>query len=124
MLPPVEVTPPLSKAFRYSRATDLRCSSVMTSCDSAISLPSCSRGELLQHGIGPKRLSRERREPRGPLLGPLLHGEQALEQVLAVRGERVPGVVTVHDLSLAQLGEPVGQHAGRQPPAAGLQVAE
>src|ERR1700761_1344101 len=40
MLPPVEVTPPLSNAFRYSRATDLRCSSVMRSCDSAMRLPS------------------------------------------------------------------------------------
>src|SRR5687768_9539444 len=29
MLPPSEVTPPWSKAFRYSSATDLRCSSVM-----------------------------------------------------------------------------------------------
>src|SRR3954469_6176194 len=29
MLPPVEVVPALSKALRYSRATDLRCSSVM-----------------------------------------------------------------------------------------------
>src|SRR6476620_10026699 len=29
MLPPVDVTPPLSNAFRYSSATDLRCSSVM-----------------------------------------------------------------------------------------------
>src|SRR4249920_2087455 len=29
MLAPLEVTPLLSKAFRYSRATDLRCSSVM-----------------------------------------------------------------------------------------------
>ena len=31
MLSPVEVTPPLSNAFKYSRATDLRCSSVMVS---------------------------------------------------------------------------------------------
>src|SRR3954447_21681833 len=31
MLPPVDVTPPLSNAFRYSSATDLRCSSVMVS---------------------------------------------------------------------------------------------
>src|SRR5215217_6189363 len=29
MLSPVEVTPPLSKALRYSSATDLRCSSVI-----------------------------------------------------------------------------------------------
>src|SRR5436309_879531 len=29
MLPPVDVTPPLSNALRYSRATDLRCSSVI-----------------------------------------------------------------------------------------------
>src|SRR3954447_26265717 len=29
MLPPVLVTPPWSKALRYSSATDLRCSSVM-----------------------------------------------------------------------------------------------
>src|SRR4051812_45254559 len=29
MLPPVEVVPALSKALRYSRATDLRCSSVI-----------------------------------------------------------------------------------------------
>src|SRR3954451_14987156 len=31
MLSPVDVTPPLSNAFRYSSATDLRCSSVMVS---------------------------------------------------------------------------------------------
>src|SRR3982074_1314840 len=29
MLAPVDVVPPLSKALRYSRATDLRCSSVI-----------------------------------------------------------------------------------------------
>src|SRR5260370_13804892 len=29
MLPPVDVIPALSSALRYSRATDLRCSSVM-----------------------------------------------------------------------------------------------
>src|SRR4051812_23909349 len=29
MLPPVGVVPPLSRALRYSRATDLRCSSVI-----------------------------------------------------------------------------------------------
>src|SRR5438045_1840796 len=37
MLPPVEVTPPASKAFRYSRATDLRCSSVMDCVETAMS---------------------------------------------------------------------------------------
>src|SRR6516164_1732494 len=39
MFPPLEVTPPWSKADRYSRATDLRCSSVMTlrSRDMAVS---------------------------------------------------------------------------------------
>src|SRR6185436_4888550 len=31
MLPPLDVTPLLSNAFRYSSATDLRCSSVITS---------------------------------------------------------------------------------------------
>src|SRR6266511_405514 len=31
MLPPVDVTPPLSNALRYSSATDLRCSSVIVS---------------------------------------------------------------------------------------------
>src|SRR6478609_4134681 len=35
MLPPVDVTPPLSKAFRYSSATDLRCSSVIVCCATA-----------------------------------------------------------------------------------------
>ncbi|HEY6511938.1 MAG TPA: hypothetical protein VI032_08170 [Burkholderiaceae bacterium] len=34
--PPLEVTPPLSNAFRYSIATDLRCSSVMVCLASAI----------------------------------------------------------------------------------------
>src|SRR6266545_7112282 len=31
MLPPVDVSPPLSNALRYSMATDLRCSSVIVS---------------------------------------------------------------------------------------------
>src|SRR5580693_9315586 len=65
MLAPVEVTPPLSNAFRYSRATDLRCSSVMSSRDSAMSLPSrvrrrtasaCNRAEVTV-----KRVQRARR---------------------------------------------------------------
>src|SRR4249919_692919 len=34
--PPVDVTPPLSNAFRYSIATDLRCSSVMVCLVSAM----------------------------------------------------------------------------------------
>ncbi len=33
---PVLVTPPLSNAFRYSKATDLRCSSVIVWVVSAI----------------------------------------------------------------------------------------
>src|SRR5438067_12247687 len=37
MLAPVEVTPRLSKAFRYSKATDLRCSSVIVCFATAIS---------------------------------------------------------------------------------------
>src|SRR3954453_8909589 len=36
MLPPVLVTPALSKALRYSSATDLRCSSVMVRVATAI----------------------------------------------------------------------------------------
>src|SRR3989442_15365653 len=39
MLPPVDVVPPLSKAFRYSSATDLRCSSVMVWVVIAMSAP-------------------------------------------------------------------------------------
>src|SRR5262245_8588661 len=38
MLAPDEVTPRLSKAFRYSKATDLRCSSVIVCFVRAISL--------------------------------------------------------------------------------------
>src|SRR4051812_34998119 len=49
MLPPVEVVPALSKALRYSRATDLRCSG-SSSCNAcsataggtSMSLPACS----------------------------------------------------------------------------------
>src|SRR5512144_3373363 len=36
MLSPLDVTPPLSKAFRYSMATDLRCSSVIVCVVSAM----------------------------------------------------------------------------------------
>src|SRR6516164_5106898 len=43
MLPPSEVVPPLSKALRYSMATDLRCSSVMVCLLSAMALPSLLR---------------------------------------------------------------------------------
>src|SRR3989454_7170475 len=39
MPPPVDVVPPLSKAFRYSSATDLRCSSVMVCVVIAMSAP-------------------------------------------------------------------------------------
>ncbi len=39
MLPPVEVVPPLSNALRYSIATDLRCSSVITLVVSATVVP-------------------------------------------------------------------------------------
>src|SRR5436309_1656006 len=35
MLPPLDVLPPLSNAFRYSSATDLRCSSVIVSFEIA-----------------------------------------------------------------------------------------
>src|SRR5262249_1018663 len=41
MLAPVEVTPRLSKAFRYSKATDLRCSSVIICFVMAICLGIC-----------------------------------------------------------------------------------
>src|SRR3954447_21879242 len=44
MLPPVDVTPPLSKAFRYSRATDLRCSSGMVRLVIALSSPPSASG--------------------------------------------------------------------------------
>jgi hypothetical protein len=36
MLPPVDVTPLLSNALRYSSATDFRCSSVIVSLLTAI----------------------------------------------------------------------------------------
>src|SRR3954452_15773156 len=39
MLPPDDVTPALSNALRYSRATDLRCSSVMTCVERAMCAP-------------------------------------------------------------------------------------
>src|SRR4029077_9495046 len=39
MLPPLDVTPPLSKALRYSSATDFRCSSVMVWVLTAIPIP-------------------------------------------------------------------------------------
>ena len=42
MLSPVDVTPPLSNALRYSSATDLRCSSVITLVVSTGSVPFCA----------------------------------------------------------------------------------
>src|SRR3954466_12020040 len=54
MLPPVLVTPALSKALRYSSATDLRCSSVMVCLATAIGGTLSGRGDeggLL--GVGP-----------------------------------------------------------------------
>src|SRR3954462_6199931 len=39
MLSPVEVTPPLSNALRYSSATDLRCSSVIVCVLTATAAP-------------------------------------------------------------------------------------
>src|SRR4051812_6114895 len=45
MLPPVLVTPALSKALRYSSATDLRCSSVMVCVATAIGGTLSGRGD-------------------------------------------------------------------------------
>src|SRR2546421_608227 len=54
MLPPVEVTPPLSNAFRYSSATDLRCSPVIVCVVRAMGAATSSRegnrgAVILQH---------------------------------------------------------------------------
>src|SRR3954447_7776089 len=48
MLPPVDVTPALSNALRYSSATDLRCSSVIVSVLTAMVSPLSGRGD----GVG------------------------------------------------------------------------
>src|SRR5919205_1268117 len=53
MLSPVDVTPPLSKAFRYSSATDLRCSSVMTRVLSATVISSCCENAGTAWGRAP-----------------------------------------------------------------------
>src|SRR5580765_7712465 len=51
MLPPLEVTPALSNALRYSSATDLRCSSVIVSFETATTRPSLSTAlDIGRHG--------------------------------------------------------------------------
>src|ERR1700722_15205925 len=51
MLPPVEVTPPLSNAFRYSIATDFRCSSVIVWMVSAM-IVSCFSAARIRVACG------------------------------------------------------------------------
>src|SRR6267142_391083 len=55
--PPLDVTPPVSSAFRYSSATDLRCSSVMVCLVSAMETLLCSR-EQTQLATGRNRRHR------------------------------------------------------------------
>src|SRR5262249_12592020 len=54
MLVPDEVTPRLSKAFRYSKATDLRCSSVIVCFVRAITRSSEECGSCFSPPIGRK----------------------------------------------------------------------
>src|SRR5947208_13705046 len=51
MLPPVEVVPPASNAFRYSSATDLRCSSVIC-CVATAMLASPLRARVPGRQVG------------------------------------------------------------------------
>src|SRR3954452_2397803 len=75
MLPPVEVTPALSKALRYSSATDLRCSSVMVWIAMAMRNSLCG-GWAASSGRGRGQLVRlPDRFTIGRLCGPVREGD-------------------------------------------------
>src|ERR1051325_2940766 len=62
MLPPLDVTPALSNALRYSSATDLRCSSVIVSFETAtVGYPLSTALDIRRHaaqlGIQPEPLA-------------------------------------------------------------------
>src|SRR3954449_13482289 len=65
MLPPVEVVPALSKALRYSRATDLRCSSVIVWVATATGAPCREKGVEEQVRTGLERAGGARGSSRG-----------------------------------------------------------
>src|SRR3954466_6175507 len=75
MLPPVEVTPALSKALRYSSATDLRCSSVIVWVAMAMRSSLCG-GRAARSGRGRGQLVRlPDRFTIGRLCGPVREGD-------------------------------------------------
>src|SRR3954453_9047028 len=79
MLPPVEVVPALSKALRYSRATDLRCSSVIVWVATATG-NSLSRRGTSRSGRGwSERAGLANRFPVGGLRGSVGEGDDRAE---------------------------------------------
>src|SRR6266571_3194298 len=92
MLLPVDVVPPLSKALRYSMATDLRCSSVMVCMVRliAVSLPD----GLIVRGVGCPVCEGDDR-PEGGAAGPVRTGRRRGNAVAdsVQSGDRLVGVV-------------------------------
>src|SRR4051794_11245884 len=80
MLPPVEVVPALSKALRYSRATDLRCSSVIVWVATATGAPCREKGWRNRSGRGwSERAALANRFPVGGLRGSVGEGDDRAE---------------------------------------------
>jgi hypothetical protein len=70
MLSPAEVTPPLSNAFRYSSATDLRCSSVIV-CRVRVIALSFPLGPAREHDSPAGKRQPDRVAPAGDPEGPM-----------------------------------------------------
>ena len=85
-------------------------------------------GEGLAAGAGsgqPRGLGIPRRPlRRRPVRRPLGHQHDHLGQLRPARGQPVPIVGALHDARLAQLGEPVAEHAGGDAAAPALQLPE
>src|SRR3954471_20462240 len=79
MLPPVEVVPALSKALRYSRATDLRCSSVIVWVATATGNSLSRRGTSRSGRGGGERAGLADRLAVGGLGGPVGEGDDRAE---------------------------------------------
>src|SRR3954465_9396525 len=80
MLPPVEVVPALSKALRYSRATDLRCSSVIVCVATATGAPCREKGGRNRSGRGwSERAALANRFPVGGLRSSVGEGDDRTE---------------------------------------------
>src|SRR4051812_27662674 len=97
MLPPVEVVPALSNALRYSRATDLRCSSVIVWVLMATGNSLSWRGWLKwSGGRGCQRAGLADRFAVGSLGGPVREGDDRTESGTArpvgLRGGRCDAV--------------------------------